>query len=71
MVLAREAGRLTQQQVSDRWGRKQSIYAKIETCERRIDLIEFAVLSSIVGLDAVETLRAVIIDMTSEGELPL
>ena len=50
LVAARKAAGLTQAEVAKRWGRQQSIVAKIETCERRIDVVEFVALGTIVGL---------------------
>ena len=58
-VSARNAVGLTQAEVAKIWGRKQSIIAKIETCERRIDIIEFIMLANIVKLDVVELVRRI------------
>lgn len=51
LVKARNNSGMTQAEVAKLWGRKQSIIAKIETCERRIDIIEFILLAQIVNLD--------------------
>lgn len=60
LVAARKAAGLTQEDVAAQWGRKQSIIAKVETCERRIDTIEFIVLAGIVGLDPVAVTQKVV-----------
>ncbi|MFT4147060.1 MAG: helix-turn-helix transcriptional regulator [Mobilitalea sp.] len=38
---ARKSAGLTQQDVADRLGRPQSFVAKVEGCERRLDVVEF------------------------------
>lgn len=42
---------LTQQQVADRMGRPQSFVAKVEGCERRLDVVEFLHLCRAIGVD--------------------
>ena len=42
---------LTQQQVADRLGRPQSFVAKVEGCERRLDVVEFVNLCRALGVD--------------------
>jgi len=39
---ARKASSLTQEQLASQLGKPQSFVAKVETCERRIDLLETA-----------------------------
>lgn len=47
----RIAAGLTQQQVADRVGRPQSFVAKVEGCERRLDVVEFLHLCRALGVD--------------------
>lgn len=47
----RLAAGLTQQQVADRLGRPQSFVAKVEGCERRLDVVEFVNLCRALGVD--------------------
>lgn len=54
LVASRKAANLTQAQVAEKWGRQKSILGKVQTYERRIDLVEFIMLASIVGLDPIE-----------------
>lgn len=42
---------LTQQEVADRMGRPQSFVAKVEGCERRLDVVEFLHLCRAIGVD--------------------
>lgn len=46
----REAGR-TQQQVADKLGQRQSWYAKNETGERRLDMLEVLDILDVLGCD--------------------
>lgn len=46
---ARERSGLTQFEVAQRLGRPQSYLSKIETCERRVDLIELMQLCRAIG----------------------
>lgn len=46
---ARVAADLTQQAVADRMGRSQSFVAKVEGCERRLDVVEFVDLCHAIG----------------------
>lgn len=52
LIVSRKKNGLAQAEVAKRWGRSQSILAKIETYERRIDIIEYLILAKIVHLDA-------------------
>ena len=54
LVEARKVAGLTQAQVAARWGREQSIVAKIESCVRRLDIVEFVAISLIINADALE-----------------
>ena len=67
LIQARVDARLTQDQVARMWGRTQSIVAKIENRERRIDVVEFVALSLIVQLDpaaVVDEIRSRYFDKT-------
>ncbi len=46
---ARKAAGLTQQDIADRLGRPQSFVAKVEGCERRLDVVEFLHLCRAIG----------------------
>ena len=54
----RQAG-LTQTEVARKLGEHQSFIARVESGQRRIDLVEFLTLAEIIGFDPVEAVRAV------------
>ena len=70
LVERRAAAKLTQQEVADRLGWSQSLIAKIEKRERRVDLIELLRLASAIGFDAIRLVRDVRSSMVEHGELP-
>ncbi len=51
LKMARKSAGLTQQDVADRLGRPQSFVAKVEGCERRLDVVEFLHLCRAIGAD--------------------
>ena len=51
LVAARRDQGLTQQEVADRIGKPQSYVAKIEGCERRLDVVEFIDLARALEVD--------------------
>lgn len=57
LIQARKAAALTQAEVAARLGRPQSYISKIESGERRLDLIEFLELAPILGLDAAAVIQ--------------
>lgn len=56
----REAAGLTQTDVAKALGEHQSFIARIESGQRRIDVIEYITLSEVIGFDAAEALRQLI-----------
>lgn len=54
---ARKAAGLTQQQLAAQLGRPQSFIAKVEGCERRLDVVEFLHLCRALGVAAEDILR--------------
>jgi transcriptional regulator with XRE-family HTH domain len=50
---------LSQQAVADALGWNQSIIAKIETAQRRLDVIELIRIANVVGFDAARLVRDV------------
>ena len=59
LVAARHAAGLTQQQLAKKIGRPQSFVAKYEGGERRIDLVEFLEIATVLGVDARRVIRKV------------
>ena len=48
---ARIEAKLTQHDVAGKMGRQQSFVAKIEGCERRLDVVEFVDLCHAIGVE--------------------
>lgn len=63
LVAERNGADLTQQVVADRLGWNQSQVSKIETLQRRIDVVEFVQLASAVGFDPVFVIGRVCSEM--------
>lgn len=49
LIEARQNAKLTQQDVADKLGKPQSYVAKIEGCERRLDIAEFVDYAGALG----------------------
>ena len=49
---------LTQQQLADRIGQRQTFVSKFELSERRLDLAEFIQVSRAIGVDPYKLLRS-------------
>ena len=58
LVAARRAAGLTQQQLAERIGQRQTFVSKVELEERRLDVAEFIRLSRAVEADPGELIRA-------------
>jgi transcriptional regulator with XRE-family HTH domain len=59
LVAARHAAGLTQQELARKLGRPQSFVAKFEGGERRIDLVEFLEITTVLGADPRRIIQAV------------
>jgi len=59
VVSMREEAGLTQRQLAERIGREQSFIGRIETRQRRVDLVEFAWNARCCDCDAEEELERV------------
>lgn len=51
LIQERKAHGLTQADVAERLGRPQSFVAKYERGERRVDVVEFLELATVIGFD--------------------
>ncbi|TNL08605.1 XRE family transcriptional regulator [Kosakonia cowanii] len=56
---ARKAQGITQMQLAEALGRPQSFIAKIESGERRLDVVEFVHLARLVGLTVEDVLKEI------------
>ena len=58
LVRARKGANLTQEALSVKLSRPQSYVSKYERGERRLDVIEFLVITETVGFDPVRLIRS-------------
>lgn len=57
LVARREAAGLTQSQLAAKLGQYQSFVARLESGERRVDVVEFIALADLLGFDAAAAIR--------------
>lgn len=57
LIALRKAARLNQRDLADRLGRTQSYVAKVELCERRLDVIQLLELLDALDADPIEFLK--------------
>ena len=57
VVKERKRSGLTQQQLAEQLGEYQSFVARLESGQRRLDVVEFLVLSEILEFDPVKAIR--------------
>jgi transcriptional regulator with XRE-family HTH domain len=59
LIERREAIGMTQTQLADKLGEYQSLIARLESGQRRVDVVEFLELAEALGLDAGKVLAVV------------
>lgn len=59
LIAKREAAGLTQAQLADALGEYQSFVARLESGQRRVDVIELIQLAHILGFDAAQVVETV------------
>ena len=59
LVKRREVVGMTQAEPAARLGQYQSFVARLESGQRRIDVVEFLELSEILGFDAVQAIKTI------------
>lgn len=64
---ARERSGHTQEDVAQMLGLPQSYVSKVETCERRIDVIEVLQLCRVIGVTLSEVIPAEFLDLLGES----
>jgi transcriptional regulator with XRE-family HTH domain len=60
IIAAREAAQLSQRQLAERLGKPRSFVSKLETRERRLDIVEFVAVARALGLEPRELLGHVL-----------
>jgi transcriptional regulator with XRE-family HTH domain len=66
MVAARQSAGMRQLDLAKKLGKPQSFISKMETGERRIDVIEFLVIARAMGTDPLQLISEVIAAMPSD-----
>ncbi|PWB88880.1 transcriptional regulator [Methylocystis sp. MitZ-2018] len=56
LIQKREAAGLTQADLAERLGEYQSFVARLESGERRVDVVEFLQLADVLGFDAAQAI---------------
>ncbi|MEH2347873.1 MAG: helix-turn-helix transcriptional regulator [Nostoc sp.] len=59
MIAARKEAKLTQQTLAKSLKKPQSFVAKYENGERRLDVVEFLLVTRLIGVDPCDILRRV------------
>jgi transcriptional regulator with XRE-family HTH domain len=59
LIAKREAAGLTQVQLAEALGEYQSFVARLESGQRRVDVVEFIGLAAILGFDAAKAVKAI------------
>jgi transcriptional regulator with XRE-family HTH domain len=59
LIRSREAAGLTQADVAAKLGEYQSFVARLESGQRRVDVVEFLALSDLLGFDPIEALKRI------------
>lgn len=58
LVQARKGQELTQEAVAERLGKPQQYVSRYETCERRLDMVEFLDAARTLGIDGLQIAAA-------------
>jgi transcriptional regulator with XRE-family HTH domain len=59
LVETREAAGLTQAQLAEKLGEYQSFVARLESGQRRVDVVEFLVLAEAIGFDVQKAMKKI------------
>lgn len=59
LIALRKTQRLTQAQIAEQLGKPQSYIAKIEVCERKLDILEFVALCHCLNTKASDIIKII------------
>ena len=59
LIAKRESAQMTQAELADKLGEYQSFVARLESGQRRIDVIELISLSGILGFDPAKAIKRI------------
>ncbi len=59
LIAKREAAALTQTELAEQLGEYQSFVARLESGQRRVDVVELITLSEVLGFDAALAVREI------------
>ncbi|MCB5203902.1 helix-turn-helix transcriptional regulator [Neorhizobium sp. T786] len=65
LIQKRKASGITQEQLATAIGEHQSFVARLESGQRRLDVVEYAIIARAIGFDAAKELRALINGMSN------
>lgn len=68
LIEARKQAGLSQREVADRLGKPRSFVSKLESRERRLDIVEFVALTRALGLDPATTAGQIATTLPSQLE---
>jgi transcriptional regulator with XRE-family HTH domain len=57
LIAKREAAGLTQAELANRLGEYQSFVARLESGQRRVDVVEFIEIAKVLGFDAAKAMK--------------
>jgi transcriptional regulator with XRE-family HTH domain len=60
LIAKREAAGMTQIQLADKLGEYQSFVARLESGQRRVDVVEFAEIAEVLGFDPAKALSTIL-----------
>ena len=69
LISARKSANITQQELANRLRKPQSFVSKYENGERRLDIIEFLIISRHIGIDPyqlIQQIEAILSNNTTE-----
>jgi transcriptional regulator with XRE-family HTH domain len=69
LIKTRKSQGITQVELAERLGKSQQFISRIESGERRIDLLEFVALSRCMGIDPAKLLGSIVRKLPAKFEV--